>query len=112
MGRWGGRELSYASDADAMFVMADPREGEPQAEDPTRAAAAVIAQLRKLLSRPGADPALSVDADLRPGGQGRCAHPLARRLPELLPALVLDLGAAGARPRGRAGAATPRSAPG
>ena len=23
MGRWGGREMSYASDADAMFVMAD-----------------------------------------------------------------------------------------
>ena len=23
MGRWGGRELSYASDADAMFVMED-----------------------------------------------------------------------------------------
>ncbi|MGI3782426.1 MAG: bifunctional [glutamine synthetase] adenylyltransferase/[glutamine synthetase]-adenylyl-L-tyrosine phosphorylase, partial [Janthinobacterium lividum] len=70
MGRWGGRELSYASDADAMFVMVDPREGEPQADDPTRAAAAVIAQLRKLLSRPGADPALSVDADLRPEGKG------------------------------------------
>ena len=70
MGRWGGRELSYASDADAMFVMADPHEGEPQADDPTRAAAAVIAQLRKLLARPGADPALSVDADLRPEGKG------------------------------------------
>ena len=70
MGRWGGRELSYASDADAMFVRADPREGEPQADDPTRAAAAVIAQLRKLLARPGADPALSVDADLRPEGKG------------------------------------------
>ena len=23
MGRWGGREMSYASDADAMFVMED-----------------------------------------------------------------------------------------
>ena len=29
MGRWGGRELSYASDADAMFVMADDNGGEP-----------------------------------------------------------------------------------
>ena len=27
MGRWGGRELSYASDADAMFVMDDSTEG-------------------------------------------------------------------------------------
>ncbi len=69
MGRWGGRELSYASDADAMFVMADAADAEP-AGDPTRAAAAVIAQLRTLLSRPGADPALSVDADLRPEGKG------------------------------------------
>ena len=70
MGRWGGRELSYASDADAMFVMADAGGTEPQAEDPTRTAAAAIAQLRTLLSRPGADPALSVDADLRPEGKG------------------------------------------
>ncbi|GAA3577789.1 bifunctional [glutamine synthetase] adenylyltransferase/[glutamine synthetase]-adenylyl-L-tyrosine phosphorylase [Microlunatus spumicola] len=69
MGRWGGRELSYASDADAMFVMADVVAGE-QASDPTKTAAAVIALLRKLLSRPGADPALSVDADLRPEGKG------------------------------------------
>ncbi|MGI3784820.1 MAG: bifunctional [glutamine synthetase] adenylyltransferase/[glutamine synthetase]-adenylyl-L-tyrosine phosphorylase [Janthinobacterium lividum] len=72
MGRWGGRELSYASDADAMFVMADAGEtgGDRPAGDPTRAAAAVIAQLRTLLARPGADPALSVDADLRPEGKG------------------------------------------
>ena len=27
MGRWGGRELSYASDADAMFVMEDASTG-------------------------------------------------------------------------------------
>ena len=32
MGRWGGREMSYASDADAMFVMEDER----AASDPTR----------------------------------------------------------------------------
>lgn len=70
MGRWGGRELSYASDADAMFVMADAGEGEPPVGDPTKAAGAVIAQVRKLLARPGADPALSVDADLRPEGKG------------------------------------------
>ncbi len=67
MGRWGGRELSYASDADAMFVMADSRDGET---DRTRVAGAVIGQLRKLLTRPSADPALSIDADLRPEGKG------------------------------------------
>ncbi|SEQ98845.1 bifunctional [glutamine synthetase] adenylyltransferase/[glutamine synthetase]-adenylyl-L-tyrosine phosphorylase [Microlunatus flavus] len=75
MGRWGGREMSYASDADAMFVMADTIPGDGGADggtvaDPVKAGGAVITQLRKLLSRPGADPALSVDADLRPEGKG------------------------------------------
>ncbi len=73
MGRWGGRELSYASDADAMFVMVDVggRGGdEPVVDDPVRSAGAVITQLRTLLARPGADPALLVDADLRPEGKG------------------------------------------
>lgn len=67
MGRWGGREMSYASDVDAMFVMED---GSPSGTDPTRTAGAVITEMRKLLARPGADPALSVDADLRPEGKG------------------------------------------
>ncbi len=67
MGRWGGRELSYASDADAMFVMTDDV---PPGSDPTKAAAAVITEMRRLLARPGADPALTIDADLRPEGKG------------------------------------------
>jgi [glutamine synthetase] adenylyltransferase / [glutamine synthetase]-adenylyl-L-tyrosine phosphorylase len=65
MGRWGGRELSYASDADAMFVMADGGTG-----DSGKLAGAVITEMRKLLVRPSADPALSIDADLRPEGKG------------------------------------------
>jgi [glutamine synthetase] adenylyltransferase / [glutamine synthetase]-adenylyl-L-tyrosine phosphorylase len=76
MGRWGGRELSYASDADAMFVM-DDGNGEtagsspPAVEaDPTKVAAAVITEVRRLLARPGVDPSLSIDADLRPEGKG------------------------------------------
>nr|WP_172826021.1 bifunctional [glutamine synthetase] adenylyltransferase/[glutamine synthetase]-adenylyl-L-tyrosine phosphorylase [Friedmanniella luteola] len=68
MGRWGGHEMSYASDCDAMFVMGDVVPG--GAGDPTRAAAAVISEMRRLLARPGADPALAVDADLRPEGKG------------------------------------------
>ncbi len=68
MGRWGGHELSYASDADGMFVMADVGPG--SGGDPTRSAAAVISEMRRLLARPGADPALVVDADLRPEGKG------------------------------------------
>lgn len=66
MGRWGGREMSYASDADAMFVMADVAGG----GDPTRTAGTVITRLRQLLSRPSADPPLILDADLRPEGKG------------------------------------------
>ena len=67
MGRWGGREMSYASDADAMFVMED--RGEPDG-DPTKIAAAAVTEMRKLLVRPSADPALTVDTDLRPEGKG------------------------------------------
>ena len=36
MGRWGGRELSYASDADAVVVMRD------SGEEATRHAVAVV----------------------------------------------------------------------
>ncbi len=68
MGRWGGHEMSYASDCDAMFVMADAAPG--GGNDPTRAAAAVLSEMRGLLARPGVDPALAIDADLRPEGKG------------------------------------------
>ncbi len=64
MGRWGGRELSYASDADAMFVMADS--SEPGATD---RAVAVISSLRDLLAKPGGDPSLTLDTNLRPEGK-------------------------------------------
>jgi [glutamine synthetase] adenylyltransferase / [glutamine synthetase]-adenylyl-L-tyrosine phosphorylase len=67
MGRWGGGELSYASDADAMFVMED---GQPPGSDPAKVAGQVITELRRLLSRPAADPPLVIDADLRPEGKG------------------------------------------
>ncbi|MFZ0530073.1 MAG: bifunctional [glutamine synthetase] adenylyltransferase/[glutamine synthetase]-adenylyl-L-tyrosine phosphorylase, partial [Propionicimonas sp.] len=65
MGRWGGRELAYSSDADAMFVVADS--DDPQA---TRAAVTVVSRLRALLAQPGPDPALEIDIDLRPEGKG------------------------------------------
>ena len=65
MGRWGGRELAYSSDADAMFVAAD-------SDDPNATAAAtkVVSRLRALLTQPGPDPALEIDIDLRPEGKG------------------------------------------
>ncbi len=79
MGRFGGHEMGYASDADVLFVH-DPLSGGldgAAAEAATRAAHAVAENLRALLSRPGPDPALRVDADLRPEGR---QGPLVRTL--------------------------------
>ena len=65
MGRWGGRELSYSSDADAMVVIDDGDD-----PDAARAALSVVTTLRRLLAQPGPDPALEIDLDLRPEGKG------------------------------------------
>jgi glutamate-ammonia-ligase adenylyltransferase len=72
MGRWGGREMSYASDADAMFVMDDGAEPDSADStwDPIKIAGAAVTQMRTLLTRPAADPSLSIDTDLRPEGKG------------------------------------------
>ena len=67
MGRYGGFELSYGSDADVMFVY-DPLAGTDGHEAATYAHA-VANELRRLLSLPGGDPALEVDAGLRPEGK-------------------------------------------
>jgi [glutamine synthetase] adenylyltransferase / [glutamine synthetase]-adenylyl-L-tyrosine phosphorylase len=75
MGRLGGHEMGYASDADVMFVH-EPREGASE-EAATRAAHAVAEELRGLLARPGPDPPLPVDAGLRPEGR---QGPLVRTL--------------------------------
>jgi glutamate-ammonia-ligase adenylyltransferase len=67
MGRYGGFELSYGSDADVMFVH-DPVEGtDPQVA--TTYATAVANELRRLLAMPASDPPLEVDAGLRPEGK-------------------------------------------
>ncbi len=75
MGRYGGFELSYGSDADVLFVH-EPEDGVDQHEA-TKFAQAVAEELRRLLSVPGPDPALEVDADLRPEGR---QGPLVRSL--------------------------------
>jgi [glutamine synthetase] adenylyltransferase / [glutamine synthetase]-adenylyl-L-tyrosine phosphorylase len=75
MGRLGGHEVGYGSDADVMFVH-EPVAGAPQ-EDATRAAHSVANELRRLLALPGSDPALEVDTDLRPEGK---QGPLVRTL--------------------------------
>ncbi len=75
MGRFGGHELGFGSDADVMFVMEPLEEG--AAEDASRAAHDVANELRRLLALPGTDPALEVDAGLRPEGK---QGPLVRSL--------------------------------
>ncbi len=75
MGRLGGREMGYASDADVLFVH-DPVHGADE-ESATRAAHAVAEELRALLARPGPDPALKIDSGLRPEGR---QGPLVRTL--------------------------------
>ena len=75
MGRLGGHEFGYASDADVLFVH-DPVEGSDE-RAASEAAQAVVGELRRLLAVPSADPPLVVDADLRPEGR---QGPLVRTL--------------------------------
>lgn len=75
MGRYGGAELNYGSDADVMFVH-DALEG-AEPEEAAGDAKAVANELRRLLAIPGTDPTLEVDADLRPEGR---QGPLVRTL--------------------------------
>ncbi|QGV82828.1 bifunctional [glutamine synthetase] adenylyltransferase/[glutamine synthetase]-adenylyl-L-tyrosine phosphorylase [Streptomyces ficellus] len=75
MGRFGGHELGYGSDADVLFVH-EPREGVDE-QEAARAANAVVAEMRRLLQLPTADPPLLIDADLRPEGK---SGPLVRTL--------------------------------
>ncbi|MFE0512570.1 bifunctional [glutamine synthetase] adenylyltransferase/[glutamine synthetase]-adenylyl-L-tyrosine phosphorylase [Streptomyces sp. NPDC058964] len=67
MGRFGGNELGYGSDADVLFVH-EPQEGVEE-RVATDAANKVVAEMRRLLQVPSADPPLLIDADLRPEGK-------------------------------------------
>jgi glutamate-ammonia-ligase adenylyltransferase len=75
MGRYGGFELSYGSDADVLFVH-EPV-GDADQHEASSYAIAVANELRRLLALPGGDPPLEVDADLRPEGK---QGPLSRSL--------------------------------
>ena len=75
MGRFGGHEIGYGSDADVMFVH-DPLPGADE-QEASRAAHAVAEDLRALLARPAPDPPLLIDAELRPEGK---QGPLVRTL--------------------------------
>ena len=65
MGRWSGCELGYASDTDAMFVIPDGSGPEEQA-----AATRLVRLACDLVGKPGPEPAMVVDAGLRPEGKG------------------------------------------
>lgn len=73
MGRLGGGECGYGSDAD-VIVVHRPAEGASEKEA-TDAVSAVVLELRRLVGQPGPDPSYPVDVDLRPEGK---AGPLSR----------------------------------
>jgi glutamate-ammonia-ligase adenylyltransferase len=75
MGRFGGQELGYGSDADVLFVC-EPNEGVSESAA-VRWAGSVAEAVRTALGSPSQDPPLLVDADLRPEGR---QGPLVRTL--------------------------------
>ncbi|MEX3769399.1 bifunctional [glutamine synthetase] adenylyltransferase/[glutamine synthetase]-adenylyl-L-tyrosine phosphorylase, partial [Mycolicibacterium fortuitum] len=75
MGRLGGGELGYGSDADVMFVC-EPNAGVEDAAA-VRWSVSIAEQVRALLGTPSADPPLEVDTGLRPEGRN---GPLVRTL--------------------------------
>ncbi|MEV8305843.1 bifunctional [glutamine synthetase] adenylyltransferase/[glutamine synthetase]-adenylyl-L-tyrosine phosphorylase [Streptomyces flavidovirens] len=75
MGRFGGHELGYGSDADVLFVH-EPWDGADE-QEAARAANTVVAEMRRLLQLPTSDPPLLIDADLRPEGK---SGPMVRTL--------------------------------
>ena len=75
MGRLGGGELGYGSDADVMFVC-EPLGGVDESVA-VRWSVTIAEQVRKVLGTPSADPPLEVDTNLRPEGRN---GPLVRTL--------------------------------
>jgi glutamate-ammonia-ligase adenylyltransferase len=69
MGRLGGGEVGYGSDADVMFVYDGARDATVAQE--------IAERMRGLLAAPSADPPLGIDANLRPEGRN---GPLVRSL--------------------------------
>jgi glutamate-ammonia-ligase adenylyltransferase len=67
MGRLGGAELGYGSDADVMYVC-QPAEGVEDSQA-VKWATTIAEQVRTQLGTPSVDPPLEVDANLRPEGR-------------------------------------------
>lgn len=74
MGRYGGREASYGSDADIMFVHDPGSLDEVAAQE---LATTIVKHVMALLTGYGSTPAIAVDIDLRPEGKN---GPLSRTL--------------------------------
>ncbi len=74
MGRLGGHEMAYSSDADVMYVYRTGDADEPEA---ARFALDVAQEMHRLLALPSPEPPLLLDADLRPEGR---SGPLVRSL--------------------------------
>ena len=97
MGRLGGAEVSYGSDADVMFVHRDIGDDEQLASS---VAGEVAARLRTLLGRAVLDrPAAGGRRRPAAGGAQRPARPLHRVVCAVLRPLVLAVGGAGAAAR-------------
>lgn len=75
MGRFGGQELTYASDADVMYVH-DPLPG-VETGLASEQARSIVRELARLLEMPAAEPPLKIDTDLRPEGR---SGPMVRTL--------------------------------
>lgn len=74
LGRLGGRELNFGSDADVCFVYRDISAGDRAGAE----AVAIVSTLQSMLTRPSNDPAFPLDLDLRPEGrQGPVARSMA-----------------------------------
>ncbi|MBK4174083.1 bifunctional [glutamine synthetase] adenylyltransferase/[glutamine synthetase]-adenylyl-L-tyrosine phosphorylase [Corynebacterium macginleyi] len=71
MGRLGGRELGFGSDADVLFV-AEPDAADDESEA-MRWAIGIVEKLRRRLAKPSGDPPLDVDLGLRPEGRSGAA---------------------------------------
>lgn len=65
MGRYGGAELGYGSDADVMFCFDEGSNFETAQEQAHK----IANSLRTVLMAPSPDPELLIDADLRPEGK-------------------------------------------
>ncbi|HZK05918.1 MAG TPA: bifunctional [glutamine synthetase] adenylyltransferase/[glutamine synthetase]-adenylyl-L-tyrosine phosphorylase [Actinomycetaceae bacterium] len=69
MGRMGGREMNYSSDADLMFVYEAVGSGERDRQEALEYATEIAGTLREILTEANPEPPLPVDVDLRPEGR-------------------------------------------